>query len=53
MGHAKDSDASRIDPHAKSTQGTSSNIHGSDDDRPNRSGGRAEQHGDVSHNVEP
>ena len=52
-GHAKDSDASSIDPHAKSTQGTSSNIHGSDDDRPIQPGGRVEQHGDVSRNVEP
>ena len=52
-GHAKDSDASSIDPCVKNTQGTSSNMHGMGDKRPNRPGGRAEQHGDVSRNVEP
>ena len=52
-GHAKDSDASIIDPPVKSTQETSSNMYGSGDERPNQPGGRAEQHGDVSRNVEP
>ena len=52
-GHTKDSDASSMDPRVKNTQGMSSNMHGSGDERPNRPGGRAEQHGDVSHNVEP
>ena len=52
-GHAKDSDASSINPPVKNTQGTSSNMYGSGDERPNQPGGRAEQHGDVSRNVEP
>ena len=49
-GHAKDSDASSIDPPVKNTQGTSSNMYGSGDERQNQRGGRAEQHGDVSRN---
>ena len=52
-GHAKDLDASSIDPPVKNTQGTSSNMYGSGDERLNQPGGRAEQHGDVCRNVEP
>ena len=52
MGHVKDLDASSIDPPVKNTQGTSSNMYGSGDEQPNQPGGRAEQHGYVSRNVE-
>ena len=54
--HVKDSDASSIHPPKKNTQGTSSDMGGSGDERMNQrgqSGGRAEQHGDVTRNVEP
>ena len=53
MGHAKDSDASRGDYPMRNTQGTSSSTSGIGDERSNQPGVRAEQHDDVSRNVEP
>ena len=53
MGHAKDSDASSGDHPVRNTQGTSSSMCGIGDKRLNQPGVRAEQHNDVSRNVEP
>ena len=54
--HVKDSDASSIHPAMKNTQGTSSSMCGSGGERmcqPGQQSGGAEQHDDVTHNVEP
>ena len=51
--HVKDSDGSSCDPHIKDTQGTSFNMSGSDDEQLSQPCRRAEQHDDVSHEVEP
>ena len=54
--HNKESDASSIHPSMKNTHGMSSNTCSSGDERmcqPERQSAGAEQHGDVTHNVEP
>ena len=53
MGHAKDSDASGGDHPVRNTQGMSSSMCGIGDKRLNRPGVSAEQHDEVSRNVEP
>ena len=51
--HVKDSDASSSNPHIEDTQEPSFNMNGSDDEQLSQSCKRAEQHDDVSHEVEP
>ena len=51
--HVKDSDASSSDPHIEDTQGTSFNMSGTDDEQLSQPCRRAEQHDDVSREVEP
>ena len=51
--HVKDSDASSSDPHIEDTQEPSFNMNGSDDEQLSQPCRRAEQHEDVSREVEP
>ena len=51
--HVKDSDASSSNPHIEDTQGTSFNMSGSDDKQLSQLCRSAEQHDDVSREVEP
>ena len=56
MKQVKDSDASRIHPSGKNTQGTSFSMCGSGGERmcqPGQQGGGAEQHDNVTRKVEP
>ena len=51
--HVKDSEGLSGDPHIEDTQGTSFNMSGSDDEQLSQPCRRAEQHDDVSREVEP